>query len=335
MATVTDIIVRQELLSRRARLAAAAGQGSYLGELLREVDEALARLDGGTYGLCDVCHEPVEADRLLADPLVRLCIDHLNEPQRRALERDLELAASIQAAMLPPRHLAFGGWEIFYRYEPMRLVSGDYLDLVQAPAADGSLHFFFGDVAGKGVAASLLMSNLQALFRTLITLDLPAAELVSRANRLFCESTLSTSYATLVAGRLDATGEVELCNAGHLPPLVARDGDVHPLPATGLPLGLFCDAVFRSHRLRLAENDALLLYTDGLSEARSPAGEEYGIGRLGPVLQRVRGLPAEAVVGACLEDLAAFAPGVQRSDDLSAMVIRRGAAAGAAASQAA
>ncbi len=115
MAGAVDSIVHQQLLDRRLRLeqaVSAAGESLQVRSLIQEVDAALARLESGSYGLCEVCHEPIEADRLIADPLARFCLDHLTLSQQRALEEDLVLAARIQKGLLPDPHLHAGGWEV-------------------------------------------------------------------------------------------------------------------------------------------------------------------------------------------------------------------------------
>ena len=134
-------------------------------------------------------------ERLIANPLTRLCLDHLSPKEQRALEDDLELAARIQTGLLPQPSQKIDGWEIAYHYQPAGIVSGDYCDLISSD--DQSLLFVLGDVSGKGVAASMLMAHLQAMFRTLISINLPLEEIVERASRVFCESTLPTHYATL------------------------------------------------------------------------------------------------------------------------------------------
>src|SRR4029453_19192206 len=98
--------------------------------------------------------------------------------------------------------------------------------------------------SGKGVAASMLMAHLHAMFRTLISINLPLEQMVERASRVFCESTLPTQYATLVYGRATTKGEVQICNAGHLPPLLFQQGAVRRIDATGLPVGVFCSESF-------------------------------------------------------------------------------------------
>ncbi|HEX7955868.1 MAG TPA: SpoIIE family protein phosphatase [Pyrinomonadaceae bacterium] len=324
MATVIDSAMREQLVSRRHRLEAAAvetADAAQLSRLLGEVDAALARMEDETYGLCEVCHDPVEAERLLADPLVCVCLGCLTPKQRRALEEDLELAAQIQAGLLPCREFMHDGWQVSYHYEAASLVSGDYCDFVTAE--DGSLYFMLGDVAGKGVAASLLMSQLHAMFRALVPLGLPLVRLVERASRIFCESTLPAHYATLVCGRADSEGWVEVCNAGHLPPLLLRGGQARLVEATGLPVGIFCNEQFTSEKFRTEPGDTLFLFTDGLSETRDPGAAEYGTERLRELLCRNHALLPAELVAACLRDLRDFCAGAPLHDDLTVMALRR------------
>src|SRR4051794_36676760 len=126
MATVIDAALREQLLERRERLetvVAGNGEERQIRQLLEEVDAALARMEDESYGLCQVCRSPVEAERIIADPLVCVCLGCLSIAQRRALEEDLELAAHIQAGLLPPRTLAQDGWHVSYHYEAASLVS--------------------------------------------------------------------------------------------------------------------------------------------------------------------------------------------------------------------
>src|SRR5262249_53403865 len=157
-------------------------------------------------------------------------------------------------------NLRLEGWQFDYCYEPAGPVSGDYVDIIQTEGSD--LYFVLGDVSGKGVAASMLMAKLHAVFRSLIPLGLDVDRLTERASRLFGESTLPGQYATLICGRASKHGEVGLCNAGHPPALVSRNGRIQPISATGLPLGMFPNQKFSVERLHLNEGDTLLLYTD-------------------------------------------------------------------------
>jgi sigma-B regulation protein RsbU (phosphoserine phosphatase) len=316
--------VRDELIERRERLAglAVTVRESQLVELLRQVDSALERLDGGTWGRCAVCSGSVENDRLAADPLLTVCLECLSPAERRALERDLETAARVQAALLPPRQLEHDGWEVALLWEPLGPVSGDHYDLLRPRSEDEPLHLVVGDVAGKGVAASLLQSHLQALLRALAAPDLSLAALLARANRMLCEVTLPASYATLLGARLYPGGRVELASAGHPRPLLADRRGVRPVEGAGLPLGLFCEAEYSSRDLQLATGDILLLYTDGWTEAATDDGE-YGIGRAAAVLRRVKDLPLAELLAACRKGMEDFLNGAPRGDDLTLLALRR------------
>lgn len=298
---------------------AVTSRGSGLAGLLREVDSALERMDKGTYGICEECHESVEQDRLLADPLCRYCLDHLTQPQRAALQRDLDLAAAVQRNLLPQANLRAGDWETCYHYAPHGPVSGDYCDLIPS---DGQLFFVLGDVSGKGVAASMLMTQLHALFRSLTGLNLPLSQIIAQANRVLCESALAGQYATLVCGQAKADGEIEIHNAGHLPAiLVNRDGPVQ-IESMGFPLGMFLEGEFPVCRYKLAAGDTLFVCSDGLSEAQS-GEEEYGTDRaIRLIQQQSGGCPAE-LIAACLEDLRTFTGGVPQFDDLTLLAIQR------------
>ncbi len=318
--------VRDDLERRRGRLAAAlraTGEGNALADLLAEVDDALARLDAGTYGICQVCQGEIEPELLRSDPLARVCLEDLSAGQRRALERDLDLAGAIQRQLLPARELAHGEWRVAHHYRPAGPVSGDYLDVVPVCSGDGLL-LALGDVSGKGVAASMLMTHLAAIFRSLAELDLPLVELVERANRLFCQGTPSAQFATMVCARAQAGGGLELVNAGHMTPLRVHAGGVSAVAGAGLPLGLFCATSHRAVAVDLAPGDSLVLWTDGLTECRDALDQEYGVERLDRVLAGCFDLEPPALISACLEDLASFRdlPG-PLDDDLTVVVLRR------------
>jgi len=318
-----DLVMREQLVQRRERVATAissAGPDPQLTALLQEVDTALERFESGTYGLCEVCHDPVEAERLIANPLERFCLDHLNANQRRALEDDLNLASQIQRGLLPAHNLRFDGWHFDYRFEPAGLVSGDYIDIIQTGETD--LYFALGDVSGKGVAASMLMAKLHAVFRSLIPLGLGVDQLTERASRLFGESMLPGQYATLICGRASKDGEVSICNAGHPPALLSRGGRIEPISATGLPLGMFPTQKFSVQRVKLEGGDTLLLYTDGVPDALNSRDEEYGMSRLIEITRTSRSLPPDKLVASCLADVATFRQGTVRFDDISLMGIR-------------
>ena len=203
-------------------------------------------------------------------------------------------------------------------------MSGDYVDLATAGPGGRDLYFVFGDVAGKGVAASILMSHLKAVFAGLIAAAPPLDRLMADANRRALRDAPSpaTSPPWSPAGSAP-TAAGELVNAGHPHPLLLAAGEVRQLPSTGLPVGMFCDARYDVERFGLAPGDALVLYTDGLSEATDPAGEEYGGERPARLLAGRSGASAQALTHALQADVEAFRAGTPQGDDLTLLAIRR------------
>lgn len=324
MSINLELVMREQLAQRRERVAgaiSAAGPDPQLTALLREVDAALERFEAKTYGLCEVCHDAVEADRLIANPLERFCLDHLSPDEQRALEDDLTLAAQIQRGLLPAHDLRFDGWHFEYCYEPAGLVSGDYVDIIQN--GDRDLYFVLGDVSGKGVAASMLMAKLHAVFRSLIPLGLGVDHLTERAGRLFGESTLPGQYATLICGRASEHGGVSICNAGHPPALLSHGASIEQIPATGLPMGMFPNQKFSVANLNLESGDTLILYSDGVPDALNSSNQEYGLPRLIELTMQHRAIAAQDLVARCLSDVSEFRAGSPRFDDISILGIRR------------
>lgn len=322
----TDNIFRSQLVERRHRLETAMQSMpgvQDLERLLSDVDSALERIERGTYGLCETCHGSIEPERLMADPLMCYCIDHLTESQRRALQQDLDLAVQIQSALLPSRNVNTAGWEAYFHYRPAGPVSGDYCDLIPVKSDGGGLLFLAGDVSGKGVAASLLMSNLHAIFRSLYLPGMALIDLVKRANHVFCENTMSSFYATLLCGLAHPSGELEICNAGHLAPVIVKRGEVSTLGATGMPLGLFCEAEFGITRAQLNSGESIVVYTDGLTEARNAADDEYGRERLMNLLAECNELSPQHVADRCVQEVMKFVAGQSIADDVTVMVLQR------------
>lgn len=258
---------------------------------------------------------------LLRDPTPsgRFRLDGLTRQEKSALEDDLQLVIDVQRGLLPQRDLAYRGWRISYYYEPAGLVSGDYCDVVDMGAA--GVYFMVGDVCGKGVAASIVTAHLHGMFRTMISMELPLHRMLERASRALCEGSLP--YATLVCGRARSNGVVEFCNAGHPFPLVVRDGSVTALEESGLPAGLIAAPEFASAEVRLRHGQTLVLYSDGVSEARDVYGRDYGVPRLRKVVSGQSSGHPSALVAACRDDLAAFRRGAEKTDNLTILALSR------------
>lgn len=316
---------RPELLDRRERLLSITRSRPHdegLSRLLAEVDAALSRIEVGTFGFCETCHDPIEPELLAREPIARFCLGDLSPQDRRALEEDLENAARIQQAHLPRLATTIPGWEFAYAFEPAGPVGGDCCDVVVHEGLDEAT-FLLGDVSGKGIPAAMLASSLQATVRTLAVPGLAVCGLVEKANRVFRSASVSRSFATLVCGRTSTDGSIALCNAGHWPPLLSAGGRIVEIGPTGLPVGTFLSSTWGTHDLSLAEGDFLVAFTDGLTEARDTNGAEYGSARLAAALSGLGRPSAREVVEASLADLDAFTGGRVRGDDLSLLVVRR------------
>jgi serine phosphatase RsbU (regulator of sigma subunit) len=248
----------------------------------------------------------------------------LEAAERRRLEAELALARRIQVALLPNRLPEVPGWELYGGNVPSRGVSGDYYEVVERDGGRECV-LMVADVAGKGMAASLLTVSLQALSSGPIEDGLPPDEICARLSRLLYRRTPPEKYATAFLGILEtATGRLRYTNAGHNPPLLLRaDGTVEELAATGVPLGLLPQAPYEAGETLLAPGDLLVLYTDGMVEANDPLDEEYGLDRLKAACAAGRDEACCTLADILERDLEGFARGVPFADDRTIVLARR------------
>jgi sigma-B regulation protein RsbU (phosphoserine phosphatase) len=247
--------------------------------------------------------------------------------ERKQFERELALAASIQRNLFPAELPRLEGYALAAMSRPARLVGGDYYDalVVDVPGADARGLFCVADVSGKGIGASLLMSNIQATLRALLGREASLAELARCINDLLYSSTAENKYATAVLLTLEpSTGHCHYVNAGHTEALVVRrDGTVLRFGATGLALGLFPGVVYEQEVFDLEPGDLVALYSDGISEAQSVEEEEYCVDRLVESLRRHLGRGADAVLQGVIDDLDAFVGDAAQYDDITLLVLER------------
>ncbi|MEO6193036.1 MAG: SpoIIE family protein phosphatase [Thermoanaerobaculia bacterium] len=248
----------------------------------------------------------------------------LEAAERRRLQEELALARRIQVALLPDRLPEVPGWELYGGNIPSRGVSGDYYEVVTRGEGRECV-LMVADVAGKGMAASLLTVSLQALSAGPIEDGLPPDEICARLSRQLYRRTPPEKYATAFLGILEtATGRLRYTNAGHNPPLVLRAaGTAEELGSTGVPLGLLPQATYRAGETILGPGDILVLYTDGLVEAADPEANEYGLDRLREVCLCGRAEACAALAEVLARDLEAFARGVPFADDRTLVLARR------------
>lgn len=199
----------------------------------------------------------------------------LEVADRLSLKRDLEVAREIQQAMLPEGTWAGPGVEAFGLTQPANTVGGDFYDILPQP--DGRVIVALGDVAGKASPAALLMALLLAMMRTLVDEGLTVAQLVSRLNTQIRRHAPASRFITLFVASYDPrTGEMEFVNAGQTPPLLRRqNGTVERLTTGGIALGLFEGSTYESGHVRLERGDAVVMYSDGITEAEDPSGQPF------------------------------------------------------------
>lgn len=244
--------------------------------------------------------------------------------ERRKLEEEVRLARAIQVALLPDRLPEPAGWILRAGNVPSRGVSGDYY-LVTECQEGRQCVLMVADVSGKGISAALLTASLEALTAGLIEVGRPPEEICTLVSRQLHQRTPPARYATAFLAILEpATGRLRYANAGHNPGLLMRGaGDVEPLGATGLPLGLMPEASYSAREVVLEPGDTLILYTDGITEAENPAGEEYGLDRLAAVCRRGQGEDPARLLADVEEDLESFTRGVPFADDRTLVIARR------------
>jgi sigma-B regulation protein RsbU (phosphoserine phosphatase) len=248
-------------------------------------------------------------------------IDDARATKRRDAkqQREFEEARLIQRGLLPTSMPRTAGLTLASSWQPANGVGGDCFDVL--PFGPGSVGVSIADVAGKGVPAALLMSNLQAAVRAFAQDGASPSSVCASVNRLLCRNMASGRFVTFCYARIDvATGRLTYANAGHNPPLLVRaDGSIEKLSPGGTVLGVFTESTYDQGEFPLYAGDRLVFYTDGITEGRNREGEEYGEDRLAAVAQRYRAADADAMLAAVLQDVESF-NGDKYEDDATLIV---------------
>lgn len=246
------------------------------------------------------------------------------EQAKKLLVRELERAAEIQRRLLPDQAPDIAGFDVAGYNAPCRTVGGDYYDFLRYP--DGRIALLIGDVSGKGMAAALLMASLQARIQVLFEKPDGLSEQVGRLNRITAANCPGNCFITFFAAILDpASGEMQYCNAGHNPPLLLnKNGEVEPLGATGMVLGILPSARYEERTCRLDRDELLVLFSDGVTEACNlDLAEEFGESRLIEFLKKERRQRAADLLEAVKMKLSSFTGGAAAADDITIVLVRR------------
>lgn len=243
--------------------------------------------------------------------------------ERKRMERELELATEIQQRFQPSAPPIMEGYEFqgisFSCYE----IGGDYYDFV--PRHDGRMLIALGDVSGKGTAAALLMSSLHAAIHAQVSAKSSLDETILSVNQYLAENTPANRFVTLFAAELHPeTGVLRYINAGHNPPLIGRaDGSIAQLSSGGFPLGIIAGANFEVAETRLEPGEALVIYSDGVSEANNLRDEEFGMERLTEVVKKNRTASAAGIRDKVESALSAFTQTAPANDDITLVIVKR------------
>ena len=254
--------------------------------------------------------------------LIILFILMLELKDKLLAREELEVGRTVQLALLPDRNPTIPGWDIWLYTRPANDVGGDLVDYLVIN--ENRVGVALGDVAGKGLGAALLMAKLQATLRALAENFESLAELGNQMNRIFCRDGIESRFATLVYLELaPLSGQVRVLNAGHLTPLALTKNDLIKMSPAALPLGAMPDAVYTEQHIDLAPGDLLLVYSDGVTEARNEAGAFFGEERLMEILPGLRILSVEDAGIRLLSKIDRFIGEARRYDDISLMLLKR------------
>src|SRR5712692_4179541 len=247
------------------------------------------------------------------------------ERERQRMEQELTIARDIQQALLPREFPRWPHLQVSGINQPCLTVGGDYFDVVELDS--NRTAFIIADVSGKGLGAALVTTMLQGALSGL-AVGQQAADVFAYVNRFLCAHSRVERYATVFFGILDTAGRFEFINAGHPSPLLLRDGRAESaFPAECFPVGLIPDATFKSSAFVLQPGDTLVLFSDGVTEARSPEDEEFSTARLKDVVARHASAPLQELQDNILNAVVEFTRGAGQADDVTLLLVRyRGAA---------
>jgi len=250
--------------------------------------------------------------------LVLVLGDHIT------MKRDIEIAREIQRWLVPRRAPDVPGVDIAFATRPAQTIGGDYYDAFRR-ATDGPLLIAVADVCGKSVPAAMLMATFQASLRALASASGSLSELVGGLNRQVCANSQNGRFTTAFLAELDpATGVLSYLCAGHNPPILKReDGKIERLKSENMPLGIELKERYKTGVTRLEPHDLLVIYTDGVTEARNEDQEDFGEERLLMQLQAAGAERSALTLSNIMQNLDEFVGAAPQHDDITCMVVRR------------
>ncbi|HEX9759830.1 MAG TPA: SpoIIE family protein phosphatase [Candidatus Acidoferrales bacterium] len=239
---------------------------------------------------------------------------------KERLEHEMKIAKEIQQTLLPKRFPGMKHFSVTGINIACESIGGDYFDVIEL--TEDRTGLVVADVSGKGISAALLASMLQGVFSATAGMDIPLETVASRVNKYLCDRSADDRYATLFYGVLEPSGRMDYVNAGHVPAMVRTSlGQVYPLASDNAPVGMFDFAEYRSNRAFLQPGDFVVIYTDGISEARNTADDMFGEHGLREALKKFSGSTVEELSLAVRAAVGEFTAGAPQADDLTLLVI--------------
>ncbi len=256
--------------------------------------------------------------------------------EKERLESEIEIARGVQNQLFPKAAPAMKTIHLSGSCQPARMVSGDYYDFLCLP--DGNVAIAIGDVAGKGIAAALLMASIQSIMRTQLTSGPPrpfdgsdhtrmggsVSQMVGELNRQLYANTSAEKYATFCFGLYDEEEKTfTYTNAGHLPPILLHDGQPQLLEVTGTVIGLFPQIQYEERKIAMRPGDILLAYTDGIVEPENVYGEEFGADRMMDLVVKFQTEASDEIIARIMEAVPHWTGSQELSDDMTVVLARR------------
>lgn len=256
--------------------------------------------------------------------------------EKERLQSEVEIARGVQNQLFPKSAPLLKSLELSGNCQPARMVSGDYYDFLCLP--DGNVAIAIGDVAGKGIAAALLMASIQSIMRTQLTAGMASAavangaprrggsvsQIVSELNRQLYANTTPEKYATFCFGLYDDERKLfTYTNAGHLPPILLHNGYPKMLEVTGTVVGMFPTLKYEEMTIAMNAGDILIAYTDGIVEPENVYGEEFGTDRMLDIVMKYQSASSDEIIARIMEAVPAWTGASELSDDMTVVLARR------------
>jgi sigma-B regulation protein RsbU (phosphoserine phosphatase) len=255
--------------------------------------------------------------------LVLLCVLALELKDKLLAHDELQTGRAVQSALIPSENPEISGWTIWMYTRPANEVGGDLVDYIHLD--DGRLGVFLADVAGKGLGAALFMAKLQATVRALVPGFKSLSKLGSEINTIFCRDGLPNRFISLLYMELKSDhNRLKLLNAGHFPPIIEQKGRLIELKHNAPALGIVREPSFKEQYIDLSSGEWILIYSDGVTEARNEKGEFFGEKRLMDELASWKGISVNDMGEHLLEKVDHFIGNERPNDDLSLIILKRG-----------